>query len=63
MHILPNTTLIFIDNSATDFGGGFAVDNFIGGDDTTVVLNNFCFIQYNIGGTHEYEPDKWNVRN
>ena len=63
MHILPNATLKFINNSATDFGGGLGVNTFLDGNDTTVVLNNFCFIQYNIGGMHEYEPDKWNVSN
>ena len=63
MHILPNTTLKFANNSATDFGGGLAVDNFLGGNDTTLILNNFCFIQYNIGGMYEYEPNEWNVSN
>ena len=63
MHILPNTTLEFMNNSASDFGGGLAVDNFLDVNDTTLILNNFCFIQYNIGGRYEYEPDKWNVSN
>ena len=63
MHILPNTTLEFINNSATDFGGGIAVNNFFGENDTTLVLNNFCFIQYDIGGTYEYKPDNWSVSN
>ena len=61
MHILPNTTLEFINNSASDFGGGLATDNFLGENDTTLNLNNFCFIQYDIGGTYEYKPDNWNV--
>ena len=63
MHILPNTTLEFMNNSASDFGGGLAVDNFLGVNDTTLILNNFCFIQYNIGGRYEHIPDKWNVSN
>ena len=63
MHILPNTALTFINNSATDFGGGLAVDSFLDRNDTTLILNNFCFIQYNIGGMYEYEPNKWNVSN
>lgn len=61
MHVLPNTTLRFINNSASDFGGGIAVNNFDGGNDTTLILNNFCFIQYNIGGKNEHELNKWNV--
>lgn len=61
MHILPNTILEFVNNSASDFGGGLAVDNFLGGNDTTLVLNNYCFIQYNIGGQYEYEQSNWNV--
>jgi len=61
MHILPNTTLEFINNSASDFGGGLAVDNYQAGDDPTVILNNFCFIQYNVGGKHEHEPSNWDV--
>jgi len=61
MNILPNTTLEFINNSASDFGGGLAVDNFQSGNDTTSILNNFCFIQYNIGREYEYEPNNWNV--
>ena len=61
MHILPNTTLEFINNSASDFGGGFAADNFLGGNGATLVVNNLCFIQYNIGSIYEYTPEKWNV--
>ena len=63
MHILPNTTLEFINNSASEVGGGLAVDNFLGVNDTTLILNNFCFIQYDIGGIYEYKPDNWNVSN
>ena len=61
MHILPNTTLEFVNNSASRFGGGFAADNFLGGNGATLVVNNLCFIQYSIGGVYEYTPDKWNV--
>ena len=61
MHILPNTTLEFVNNSASGFGGAVAVDNFRGVNDTTLVLNNMCFIQYNIGSKDEYEPSNWNV--
>ena len=61
MHVLPNTVLEFVNNSASDFGGGIAIDNFRGGNDITLVLNNVCFIQYNIGSEHEYEPQNWNV--
>ena len=59
MHLLPNTELKFVNNSASQFGGAIAAQNFGGNNDVTLVLNNFCFIQYDIGGTHEYEPDKW----
>ena len=61
MHALPNTTLEFVNNSASDFGGAIGVDNFRGGNDTTLILNNMCFIQYNIGSKYEYEPNNWNV--
>ena len=61
MHALPNTTLEFINNSASEFGGAIAVDNFKGGNDITLILNNMCFIQYNIGSEYEYDPNKWNV--
>ena len=61
MHALPNTTLEFINNSASEFGGAVAVDNFKGGNDITLILNNMCFIQYNIGSEYEYDPNKWNV--
>lgn len=61
MHTLPNTTLEFVNNSASDFGGAIAVDNFRGGNDTTLLKSNTCFIQYNIGSEDEYKPNKWNV--
>ena len=32
------------------------------GSDVTVILSNFCFIQYNIGGENEYDPKHWMVR-
>ena len=57
--MLPNTQLKFVNNSASQFGGAIAAQNFGGNNDVTLVLNNFCFIQYNIGGKHEYEPDNW----
>ena len=61
MHLLPSTTLKFVSNNASQFGGAIAAQNFGGSNDVTLVLNNFCFIQYNIGGEHEYEPDYWKV--
>lgn len=61
MHILPNAKLEFVNNSASGFGGAIGVDNFRGTNDTTLILSNMCFIQYNIGREYEYEPTKWNV--
>ena len=61
MQILPNTSLIFTRNTALGFGGAFAVENYRAGNDTTLVLNHLCFIQYNIGGEHEYKPENWEV--
>ena len=61
MHVLPNATITFINNTATLLGGGIAVENFKAGNDIKLVLNNFCFVQYNIGGKHEIEPDLWEV--
>ena len=61
MQVLPNTSLKFIGNSAAEFGGAFAVENYRAGNDTTLVLNHLCFIQYNIGSEHEYEPNNWKV--
>ena len=53
---------MFTRNTALGFGGAFAVENYRAGNDTTLVLNHLCFIQYNIGGEHEYEPGNWEVR-
>ena len=61
MQVLPNTSFTFTRNTASEFGGAFGVENFRAGNDTTLVLNNLCFIQYNIGGEHEHEPDEWKV--
>ena len=61
MHVLPNSTLEFVDNSASSFGGAVGVDDFRGGSDVTSILTNMCFIQYNIGREYEYDPSKWNV--
>ena len=61
MHTLPSTTLEFVNNSALGFGGAIGIDNARGGYDTTLILNNMCFIQYNIGGEYEYESNNWNV--
>ena len=61
MHTLPNTILEFVNNSALDFGGAIAIDNVRGENDITLILNNMCFIQYNIGGEFEYDPNNWNV--
>jgi len=63
MHVLPNAEMIFINNIASHFGGAIAAENFRGGNDTALILNNFCFIQYDIGGEHEYKPDDWKVYN
>ena len=62
MHVLPNTEMIFINNTASQFGGAIAAENFRAGNDTALILNNFCFIQYDIGGEHEYKPDNWKVK-
>ena len=53
--------LEFVNNSALGFGGAIGVDNFRGGNDTTQILNNMCFIQYNIGGEYEYDVSHWKV--
>ena len=63
MQVFPNTTLMFARNNATEFGGAFAVENYIAKNDSTLILNNLCFIQYNIGSEDEYKPDKWKVSN
>lgn len=52
---------MFVGNSALVFGGAFAVENFRVVNDTTLILNDLCFIQYNIGGEHEHEPSNWKV--
>ena len=62
MQVLPNTLLIFVNNNASEFGGAFAVENYRAAKDTTLILNNLCFIQYNVGSEHEYEPINWKVR-
>ena len=62
MHVLPDTELMFVNNTASQFGGAIAAENFRGGNDTALILNNFCFIQYDIGGEHEYKPDNWKVK-
>ena len=61
--MLPNATITFSDNTASQFGGAIAVENYRSANDTTLILLNNCFIQYNIGSTEEYDPDKWTVRN
>ena len=61
MHVLPATKFTFNNNSALQFGGAVGVENVRGSDDT-VVLTNFCFIQYNIGSENEYNPQEWKVR-
>jgi len=61
MHLLPGAMLTFVDNTASQLGGGIAAENFIGGNHTTLILNNNCFIQYNIGGKYEHQPSNWNV--
>jgi len=63
MHVLPNTTINFINNTASQLGGAIAAGNFRAGNDVTLLLNYVCFIQYNIGGEHENEPDLWKVSN
>ncbi|XP_065897673.1 uncharacterized protein [Dysidea avara] len=60
MHVLPATKFTFNNNSALQFGGAVGVENVRGSDDT-VVLTNFCFIQYNIGSENEYNPQEWKV--
>ena len=61
--MLPDATITFSDNTASQFGGAVAVENYRSANDTTLVLLNNCFIQYNIGGTEEYDLSKWTVRN
>jgi len=34
-----------------------ALNNFMGTNDVTLMLNNLCFIQYNIGNKDEHEPN------
>jgi len=58
---MPNAHLTFVNNSASRFGGAIGVEN-VRGSDVTVILSNFCFIQYNIGGENEYDPRYWMVR-
>ena len=61
--MFPNATVKFCYNTASQFGGAIAVENYRAANDTTLVLLNNCFIQYNIGSTEEYDPYKWTVRN
>ena len=61
MHLLPNAKLKFVNNNASQFGGAIAAQNFGGNNDVTLILNHFCFIQYNIGGEDECDPDHWKV--
>jgi len=58
---MPGANLTFINNSASHLGGAIGVRN-IRGNEVTVVLTHFCFIQYNIGGENEYDPRYWMVR-
>ena len=61
MHVLPDTIITFVNNTASRVGGGISTGNFRAGNDITLILNNACFIQYNIGGEHENQPDLWTV--
>ncbi|XP_065897681.1 uncharacterized protein [Dysidea avara] len=58
LHVMPDAHLTFINNSASQLGGAIGVEN-VRGSDVTVILSNFCFIQYNIGGENEYDPKHW----
>ena len=61
--MFPNTTVTFSYNTASQFGGAIAIENYRAANDTTLVLLNNCFIQYNIGSTEESNPYTWTVRN
>ena len=61
MHLLPGAKLIFGNNSASQFGGAIGVKNTRSMNEVSVTLNDFCFIQYNIGGDDEHQPEKWKV--
>jgi len=61
MHLLPGAKLMFTHNTASQLGGAIAIENFRGGNHTTLILNNNCFIQYNIGCKNEHQPSRWNV--
>ena len=61
--MLPDANITFFNNTASQFGGAVAVENYRAANDTTLVLLNNCFVQYNIGSTEEYNPNKWTVRN
>ena len=61
MHLLPGGTLIFGNNTASRLGGAIGVENVRSENDVSTSLNDFCFIQYNIGSTNERKPDDWEV--
>ena len=61
MHLLPGATLIFGNNSASRLGGAIGVENIRSKNEVSVSLNDFCFIQYNIGGENERKPEHWEV--
>ena len=61
VQIFPSTRVTFVNNSASQFGGAMAVQNYRDANDTTLILNNHCFIQYNIGCDNENNPFKWTV--
>jgi len=55
------TRVTFVNNSASQFGGAMAVQNYRDAIDTTLILNNHCFIQYSIGCDNKNNPFKWTV--
>jgi len=61
MHLLPGATLIFGNNTALRFGGAIGVENLRSENEISASLNDFCFIQYNIGSENEHKPDNWKV--
>ena len=61
MHLLPGGTVIFGNNTASRLGGAMGVENVRSKNDVSASLNDFCFIQYNIGSKNELKPDDWEV--
>ena len=61
VQLFPNTRMTFVNNSASQFGGAIAVQNYRDANDITLILNNNCFVQYNIGCENDNNPFEWTV--